>query len=78
MVLYIEYSHNIKKLNNDDIIKKIALIEEFGNNLVDKGGISTDFFKKMFGIEKTRKFLGNVFFGYYTYKSIIDKINKNN
>ena len=72
MKLYIEYSNNINKLNNENIIKKISLIEEFGNNLIDKGGVSTDAFKKRFGIEKTRKFLGNVFFGYYTYKYILE------
>jgi hypothetical protein len=73
MKLYIEYSNNIKKLNNDNIIKKIALIEEFGNNLIDKGGISTDQFKKNFGIDKTRKYFGNVLFGYDIYKDMITK-----
>ena len=72
MKLYIEYSNNINKLNNENIIKKISLIEEFGNNLIDKGGVSTDAFKKRFGIEKTRKFFGNAFFGYYTYKYILE------
>ena len=68
---YIYYSKNLEKLNNDEINKKITLIEEFGNNLVDKGGYSTDIFKKLFGVEKTRKFLGKVIFGYYSFKENI-------
>ena len=70
---YIKYSNNVKKLNNNDIINKISLIEEFGNNLIDKGGISTDQFKKNFGIDKTRKYFGNVLFGYDIYKDMITK-----
>lgn len=65
---YITYSKNIDKLNKNEIAKKVSLVEEFGNNLVDKGGYSTDTFKKFFGVEKTRKFLGKVIFGYYSFK----------
>ena len=66
--IFIEYSTTAKKIEN--VAKKISLVEEFGNKLVDKGGISTDMFKRLFGIEKTRKYLGNVLFGYYTFKEI--------
>ena len=68
MNIFIEYSTTAKKIQN--IGKKISLVEDFGNKLVDKGGISTDMFKRLFGIEKTRKYLGNVLFGYYTFKEI--------
>lgn len=66
--IFIEYSNTIKKIENVD--KKISLVEDFGNKLVDKGGISTDMFKRLFGVEKTRKYLGNVLFGYYTFRKI--------
>ena len=70
MKSFIESSNISKKLNKDDIMKKISLFEDFGNGLIEKGGISTDTFKSLFGIEKTRKFLGNVLFGYYTFKDL--------
>ena len=66
--MFIEYSIKEKKIEN--LEKKVALVEGFGNKLVDKGGISTDMFKRLFGVDRTRKFLGNVLFGYYTFKEI--------
>ena len=68
ITMFIEYSIKEKKIEN--LEKKVALIEGFGNKLVDKSGISTDMFKRLFGVDRTRKFLGNVLFGYYTFKEI--------
>ena len=78
MKIYVDYWNKIKGLNVSEIVKKIAIIEEFGNNLVDKGGYSTNFFKKMFGVDTTRKFLGYVIFGYYAFKKIDINNNKKN
>ena len=78
MKIYVDYWNKIKGLNVSEIVKKIAIIEEFGNNLVDKGGYSTNFFKKMFGVDTTRKFLGDVIFGYYAFKKIDINNNKKN
>ena len=66
--MFIEYSIKEKKIEN--LEKKVALVEGFGNKLVDKSGISTDMFKSLFGVDRTRKYLGNVLFGYYTFKKI--------
>ena len=74
--IYIDYSKQLNKLDEKEKLNKISLLEEFGNNLVDKGGYSTDVFKKLFGIEKTRNFLGDVIFGYYSFKKYL-KFNKN-
>ena len=68
ITMFIEYSIKEKKIEN--LEKKVALVEGFGNKLVDKSGISTDMFKRFFGVDRTRKFLGNVLFGYYTFKEI--------
>ena len=68
ITMFIEYSIKEKKIEN--VEKKVALVEGFGNKLVDKSGISTDMFKRLFGVDRTRKFLGNVLFGYYTFKEI--------
>lgn len=67
--IFIEYSISKNKIENVD--KKVSLVEEFGNKLVDKSGVSTDMFKRLFGVERTRKYLGNVLFGYYTFKEIV-------
>ena len=75
--IYIEYSNISKKLGDEDIVKKISLIEKFGNKLIEKGGISTDTFKRLFGLEKTKKYLGYILFGYYTFKEI-SKLNHGN
>ena len=75
--IYIEHSNISKKLEDEDIVKKISLIEEFGNKLIEKGGVSTDTFKRLFGLEKTKKYLGNVLFGYFTFKEI-SKLNQGN
>lgn len=68
ITMFIEYSIKEKKIEN--LEKKVALVEGFGNKLVDKSGISTDMFKRLFGVDRTRKYLGNVLFGYYTFKEI--------
>lgn len=44
--------------------KKRALIRDYANDLVDRGGLSTDVFKKCLGVEKTKEFFRKVFFGY--------------
>lgn len=68
---YIEYSKQIPKIQNISLIrKKIAEIENFGNRLVKEGGFSINNFKKSIGDEKTKKFLGEVFYGYNAYKDL--------
>ena len=44
--------------------KKCDLIRDYANDLVDRGGLSTDVFKKCLGVEKTKEFFRKVFFGY--------------
>lgn len=46
--------------------KKRALICDYANGLVERGGLSTDVFKKCLGAEKTKDFFKKVFFGYDT------------
>jgi len=43
--------------------EKIALTQEYSDNLVTKGGVSTDVFKKVLGEDTTRDFFNKVFFG---------------
>lgn len=71
---YIEYAKQMPKIKDDDLLRKNSLIKDFGNNLVNNGGVAIDTFKKSIGVEKTKQFLGKVFFGYNIYNDL--KMNK--
>ena len=43
--------------------EKRQLIQEYSDNLIKNGGVSTDVFKKQLGEEKTKDFFDKVFFG---------------
>ena len=43
--------------------EKLQLIQEYSDNLIKNGGVSTDVFKKQLGEEKTKDFFDKVFFG---------------
>jgi len=42
---------------------KRELIKTYSDDLIDQGGVSTDFFKQSFGADATRDFFDKVFFG---------------
>ena len=50
-------------LTDEEKAEKLAITVEYTNGLVDKGGVSTDVFKKELGVEETKKFFAQVFFG---------------
>ena len=50
-------------LTPEEQAAKLALTQEYSDNLISKGGVSTDVFKKQLGEEKTRDFFDKVFFG---------------
>jgi len=62
--VYIQNIIEMPQLNDSDIQKKYSLIKQFGNDLVDKGGVAVNNFKKSIGNEKTKEFFAKVFFGY--------------
>lgn len=43
--------------------EKLRLTQEYSDNLIKNGGVSTDVFKKQLGEEKTKDFFDRVFFG---------------
>ena len=61
--IYLEHSKNIPALSVEACQEKLALTTAYTNGLIEKGGISTDIFKKQLGAEETRNFFDNVFFG---------------
>jgi hypothetical protein len=61
---YIEYAKEAPKLSDSDKKKKVNAIKDFSEKLVEKGGISTDVFKKTIGEEKTLEYFEKVLYGY--------------
>ena len=62
--VYIQNIIEMPHLEDSDIEKKYSLIKQFGNDLVNKGGVAVNNFKRSIGIEKTKDFFAKVFFGY--------------
>lgn len=60
---YIEAIKTYPLIEEGRLAEKKRLIKEYSDNLINKGGISTDTFKKKLGAEKTRDFFDKVFFG---------------
>ncbi len=61
--VYIQHSKQLPVLSEDEKNEKLAITMEYTDGLIEKGGISTDVFKKELGEEETKKFFDNVFFG---------------
>ena len=59
---YFKYAEKVYELNDDDIKKKLKFYEEFTDNLVKRGGMAVDNFRKDIGEEKTHEFLSKAFF----------------
>ena len=60
---YLEHSLQMPLLSEEACSEKLAVTLEYTDGLIEKGGISTDVFKKALGEEKTKKFFDNIFFG---------------
>ena len=60
---YIAHAKVLPLLTDEEKAEKLAITVEYTNGLVDKGGVSTDVFKKELGVEETKKFFAQVFFG---------------
>ncbi len=61
--VYLEQSKEFPLLAQEEKDEKIAITSEYTDGLIEKGGISTDVFKKALGDEETKKFFDQVFFG---------------
>lgn len=65
---YIDMEKKTLLLNEEQYKNKWIKTEEYVNRLIDNGGISTDVFKAILGVEKTREFFQRVFFATQLYK----------
>lgn len=61
--VYTKYAKELPLLSEEDKNEKRRITVEYTDGLIEKGGISTDVFKKELGEEETKKFFDNVFFG---------------
>ena len=61
--VYMEHSKKLPFLSVEDKSMKQAITLEYTDGLIEKGGISTDVFKKALGDEETKRFFDQVFFG---------------
>lgn len=61
--VYLTHGKDFPTLSDEEKSEKIAITVEYTDGLIEKGGISTDVFKKELGDEETKKFFDNVFFG---------------
>lgn len=60
---YIAHEKTLPLLSAEEKAEKLAITLDYTNGLVDKGGVSTNAFKKELGVEETKKFFDQVFFG---------------
>ena len=61
--VYVEHSKQFPLLSEEEKTEKQSITLEYTDGLIEKGGISTDVFKKALGDEETKKFFDQVFFG---------------
>ena len=55
-------------LNEEQYKKKWKKTQDYTNRLVDDGGVSTDVFKAVLGVDKTKEFFNKVFFAPALYR----------
>lgn len=60
---YLSHAVEFPLLTAEEKAEKLAITVEYTDGLIEKGGISTDVFKKELGDAETKKFFDNVFFG---------------
>ncbi|MDO4863578.1 MAG: hypothetical protein Q4A05_05350 [Ruminococcus sp.] len=65
---YMEEASGLELLDDEAAAEKLDITQEYCDDLVEKGGVSTDVFKKQLGEEKTKDFFNKVLFGTELYK----------
>ena len=63
LAVYLKHGKQLPLLSEEEKQEKISITMGYTDGLIEKGGISTDVFKKELGEEETKKFFDNVFFG---------------
>lgn len=61
--VYMEHAKALPLLTDEEKVEKLDITVQYTDGLIEKGGISTDVFKKELGPEETKNFFDNIFFG---------------
>ena len=61
--IYAEHAKELPFLTEEERAKKLEITTAYTDGLIEKGGISTDVFKKSLGDDVTKDFFDQVFFG---------------
>ena len=65
---YMEAAKELPMLSEAERLNKLAITQQYCDTLVEKGGVSTDEFKKQLGRDKTKDFFDKVLFGTEQYR----------
>ena len=65
--MYLNAADNLSESSAEDKAAQLANTKAYSDGLIEKGGVSTDVFKKALGEDKTRDFFDRVFFGSANY-----------
>ena len=65
---YMETANSLETMSDGEKAEKLEITQKYCDGLVEKGGVSTDVFKKELGEETTKDFFNKVFFGTAAYK----------
>lgn len=60
---YLTHAKQLPLLTAEEKAEKLDITVKYTDGLIEKGGISTDVFKKELGPEETKNFFDNIFFG---------------
>lgn len=66
--MYLNAADLLSESSAEEKATQLANTKAYSDGLIEKGGVSTDVFKKALGEDKTREFFGKVFFGTELYK----------
>ena len=61
--VYLKHAKELPLLTAEEKAEKLDITVKYTDGLIEKGGISTDVFKKELGPEETKNFFDNIFFG---------------
>lgn len=71
---YLDTAKTLSAHSKEDAAAQLANTKAYSDNLIDKGGVSTDVFKKALGEDTTRDFFDTVFFGSGLYRDPVVEV----
>jgi len=66
--IWVAMEKELSRLSKEEYQQKWTVTKQYADQLVDRGGVSTDVFKSILGAQKTKQFFHTVFFGAERYR----------